>query len=270
MKKLPCRYWSEMTSKEFSRLDYEKLIAVLPVGAIEQHGPHLPVCVDTCILDGIIAHAAALLPDSLAVTFLPTIPIGKSNEHSRYPGTLSFSAETLLRMWLEIGDSIAASGVRKLLIFNSHGGQVSALDIVGRDLRVKHDMLVVTSSWFALGLPPGLFDDDEIRHGIHAGDIETSMMLKLAPGQVNKDEIACFSSLTQKLAENESLISLAPGGKLAWQAQDLNPLGACGDASKADPERGAKAIDFAAKKLIELLHDIDQFPLQQLNNKPAW
>jgi creatinine amidohydrolase len=270
MTQLPRRYWSHMTSKHFSQLDHERVIAVLPVGAIEQHGPHLPVSVDSCIIDGIIERAIPLLPDDLPVTVLPTLAIGKSNEHDQYPGTLTYSSETLIHMWMEVGASVAAAGIRKLVLFYSHGGQISVMDIVGRDLRIKHNMIVVSSNWFALGLPAGMFGADELKHGIHGGELETSMMLALAPEQVDMSEAQHFHSLTEQLAHDYRLLSLAPGGKLSWQIQDLNPLGACGDASNASAEKGEQVLDFVARRFIELLQEIDRLPLSILAQRPAW
>lgn len=266
------RFWSAMTSKEFARLAKAEVIAVLPVGAIEQHGPHLPLAVDTCILEGIINHALALLPDDddLAVTILPTQAIGKSNEHSRYPGTLTFSAETLIRSWMEIGDCIAAAGIRKLVLFNSHGGQLSIMDIVARDLRIKHAMLVISSSWFSLGLPAEITDSHEIQHGIHGGMIETAMMLHLAPDRVDMTQAENFHSLTEQLVNDYPQVSLSPGGKLAWQIQDLNPQGACGNAAAATRPMGERLVDHAARRFLELLRDVDRLPLDVLTNKPAW
>ena len=270
MTELPRRYWSEMTSLEFSRLDSEKTIALMPVGAIEQHGPHLPVVVDTCLLEGILDRAVEIMPAELPVTILPTLAIGKSNEHSRYPGTLTLSAETLMRLWLEVGACVAAAGIRKLVLYNSHGGQVSLLDVVGRELRVQHNMLVVTTSWFALGFPQELFDAAENKHGIHGGAIETSMMLQLAPELVQMQEAANFPSAAAALAETSRWLSIGPGGKLAWQTQDLNPQGACGDARVADAAKGKILIDRAAQGLIELLQDVDRLPLSTLDRDPAW
>ena len=144
MVKLPARLWQEMTTTDFAALDPERTIAVLPVAAIEQHGPHLPVSVDACINQGILDEVLRRLPDDLPVTFLPLMPIGKSNEHMAYPGTLTLSAETLIRLWTEIGESVFRAGIRKLVIVNSHGGQPQIMDIVARDLRVRLGMLVVT------------------------------------------------------------------------------------------------------------------------------
>ena len=271
MTSIPRRYWATMTSAEFSQLDCEKTIALLPVAAIEQHGPHLPVVVDTCLLEGILARALELLPEDFPLTILPTQAIGSSPEHARYPGTLSLSPETTMRLWLDIGASVAAAGLRKLVLFNSHGGQVSLLDIVGRELRVQHDLLVVHASWFSFGSPEDLFADREVRFGIHGGAIETSMMLHLAPDLVQMDKARDFKSLTEDLHERGfQRIGGGGGGKLAWQTQDLNTDGVCGDARAANAEKGKTLVDFAARRLIELLEEVDCLSPSILERDPTW
>ncbi len=137
---LPRRYWQDMTTVEVAALDHARAIALLPVAAIEQHGPHLPLAVDATINRGVLEHALTLMPDDLPVTILPALPIGKSDEHGAFPGTLSLSAETLIRLWSEVGDSVARAGVRKLVLFNSHGGQPQILDVVASGLRARHAM----------------------------------------------------------------------------------------------------------------------------------
>src|SRR5882757_9215295 len=167
------RQWVEMTTEDFQESDMASAIAILPVAAIEQHGPHLPVEVDTAINRGVLARAMELLPADLPVTVLPAMPVGKSNEHAAFPGTLTLSAETLIRLWTEIGESVAAAGIRKLVIFNSHGGQPQIMDIVARDLRARRRMLVVAVNYWGLGLPNGLFPETELTHGLHGGSVET-------------------------------------------------------------------------------------------------
>ncbi|WP_077002243.1 creatininase family protein [Variovorax sp. KK3] len=264
------RYWSDWTSEAFSRLDRSRVIAVLPVGATEQHGPHLPMSTDTATIDGMVRAALPHLPDDLPVLFLPTVAYGKSNEHSRYPGTLTISASTLIAMWMEIGDCVAKAGVRKLVLFNSHGGQMSVMDIVARDLRERHGMMVVAANWYTLGLPEGLFSAHEGRHGVHAGDLESSVMLHLTPDDVRPAEFRRFRSMTEELAEENRFLSITPSGKLGWQMHDINPQGAAGDATLATAAKGAAVLDHVGRRFTELLQEVDRFPLERLANEPAW
>lgn len=263
------RYWSDYTSEAFSRLDREQIVAVLPVGATEQHGPHLPLSVDAAVANGIVEATIEKLPASSKALFLPTQAIGKSNEHSRFPGTLTFSAQTLISMWCEIGDCVAASGVKKLMLLNSHGGQISTMDIVSRELRIRHGMMVFSVNWFGQGMPEGVYSDHEMHHGIHAGDMETSVMLELHPDLVDMGKAQNFRTLTETFANDFKHISLS-GAKPGWQIQDINPHGAAGDASAATAEKGRKTIDFAADRLVELLAEIERAPLSWLDNKTAW
>ena len=270
MKSFPSRLWSDYTSEAFSRLDRDRMIAVLPVGATEQHGPHLPMSTDTATIDGVVAATITKLPDALPVLFLPTVAYGKSNEHSRYPGTLTVSAATLTSLWMEIGACVAASGVRKFVMFNSHGGQMSVMDIVARDLRERHDLMAVAANWYTLGLPNGMFDEREMKHGIHAGDLESSIMMALAPAHVRMDKARDFSSLTETMARENRSLSITPSGKLGWQIQDLNPAGAAGNAAIASADKGLAVVDHVSSRFVELLQEIDRFDLARLANKPAW
>ena len=268
MAKLPAKLWQEMTTTDFAALDRERVVAVLPVGAIEQHGPHLPLAVDACINQGIIDEVLRRLPPDLPVTLLPLMPIGKSNEHQAFPGTLTLSAETLIRLWTEIGESVGRAGIRRLVIANSHGGQPQIMDIVSRDLRVRLGMLVVTFSYGALGRPAGLFPDSERRHGIHGGSSETSMMLHLRPDLVRDSERRNFVPISVEMERD--WVHLRPEGRIGfgWQTQDLNPEGACGNALDADAERGRLMIEYAAERFIELLREVERFPLSKLRPGP--
>jgi creatinine amidohydrolase len=169
-------FWSELKSDEFRGLDPEATIAVLPVAATEQHGPHLPVMTDTAIAQGMIALLHERLPGDLNVLVLPIQAIGKSNEHLLSPGTLSLSAETLQRVLVETGEGVYRAGLRKLVLANSHGGNASVLTTVTRELRVRLGMLVVATHWRSFGLPTGMYDAVEGRHGIHAGDIDDAVV----------------------------------------------------------------------------------------------
>lgn len=257
-------WWQDLRSPDFGGLDPERTVAVLPVGAIEQHGPHLPVATDSAIADGIVRAALGLMPAGLPVLVLPMTAVGKSNEHIDFPGTLTLSAETLGRVWYELGASVRRAGVRKLLLLNSHGGQPQVMQIVARELRIDHGMLVVAANWFSWGLPEGLFGAVEQRHGIHGGAVETSMMLALRPDLVRMEAAGDFVPVT--VADDEAyprLRALGAAG-LGWQAQDLHREGACGDAGAATAEAGRAVIQHAARCLVELLEELVRFPLDRL------
>ncbi|MEM8951231.1 MAG: creatininase family protein, partial [Pseudomonadota bacterium] len=192
-------------------------------------------------------------------------PIGKSDEHIGFGGTLTLSADTLNRAWTEIGMSVARAGIRKLVLLNGHGGQASIMDIVARELRIRERMLVMAHSWFASGLPDGLFSDGEIRFGIHAGEIETSIMLHLHPDLVAMDKAEDFEPLQASMAaDGYRRLSPVGAGRMGWKAEDLHPSGACGDAASADAARGRLLVEHAAEALAELLIEVDRFPLDQL------
>jgi creatinine amidohydrolase len=258
---MPARSWLDLTWEDFASRDMSRAIAVLPIAAVEQHGPHLPVGVDTMIAQGYLDRALPLVPDELDVLVLPIQTVGKSNEHLRFPGTLTLSAETAIRAWTEIGESVHRAGCRKLVFVNSHGGNVAVMDIVARDLRVRLDMLCVTAAWHRLGYPDGLYGADEMRHGIHAGDVETSLMLAFRPDTVRMDKAETFVPRTAAMERDLThLRAIQPVG-FGWMAQDLHPKGAMGDASAATAEKGAASADFGAAAFVELLRDVDRFGL---------
>jgi creatinine amidohydrolase len=267
------RYWADLSTRDFARLDAPATVAVLPVAAIEQHGPHLPVSVDTTLVEGIVAASLAYLPADVPVLFLPTQQVGKSNEHVRFPGTLTLSAETVIRVWMEIGECVARTGIKKLVLFNSHGGQVSIMDIVARDLRTQHDLIVFSTSWFNLPLGDavdGLFTPEEHRFGIHAGDIETSMMLALKPERVDMARARDFKSSSQERNARYPIIGNGKSAKLGWQMQDYNPAGAAGNASLATAHKGHAVVDAAARQLALMLQEIAALPLSTLVERPTF
>ena len=257
-------FWAELRSNDFRDLDPEKTIAILPVAATEQHGPHLPVMTDTAIADGMIALLKDSLPAELSVLVLPVQAVGKSNEHLLSPGTLSLSAETLQHVLVEIGEGVYRAGLRKIILANSHGGNASVLTTVARELRVRFGMLAVATHWRWFGLPDKMYDAAEARHGIHAGDIETSLMLSFRRDLVHMDEVKNFVS-TAIAMENE-FKHLGPTGSHAfgWIAQDLNTDGAVGDAGKATAEKGSKTAEHQIEGFIALLRDMTAFSLNRL------
>lgn len=272
----PSRLWSDLATTDFARLDPERTVAVLPVAATEQHGPHLPLSVDADLAEGIVAACLPHLASDLPVLFLPTQAIGFSPEHARFAGTLTLKAETVMRLWTEIGEAVADSGVKKLVLFNAHGGQVGLMDPVARDLRARRGLLVYSVNWFnlplvdALGADAGdLFSADEHRFGIHAGDIETSMMLALRPGQVRMAQARDFRSTSQDRAVTLPLLGNGRSARLGWQMQDYNPAGAVGNAAAATADKGRAVIDAAGLNLARLLQEVSGLPLSTLKDPPS-
>jgi creatinine amidohydrolase len=244
---------------------------VLPVAAIEQHGPHLPVSVDATLVDGIVAASLPHLGADLPVLFLPTQQVGKSNEHVRFPGTLTLSAETVIRIWTEIGESVARAGVRKLVLFNAHGGQVSIMDIVARELRTRCDLIVYSTNWYTLPLGAGVtgqFSAEEHRFGVHAGDMETSMKLALRPQYVDMAQARDFKSTSQERAAKFPILGNGTSAKFGWQMQDYNAMGAAGNATLATAEKGRTVVEAAGRQLALLLDEVARLPLSTLVDGP--
>jgi creatinine amidohydrolase len=270
---LPSRFWADLTSRHFAQLAasgaIDQAVAVLPVAAIEQHGPHLPVSVDTTLVNGVVNASLAHLPADLPVLFLPTQQVGKSNEHIRFPGTLTLSAQTLISVWMELGASVARAGFKKLVLLNSHGGQVSVMDIVARDLRTAHDLIVYHTSWYNLPLGEavmGQFPSEEHRFGIHAGDMETSMMLALAPQLVDMAQAKNFHSTSQDRAARYPILGNGSSAKLSWQMQDYNPQGAAGNALAATAAKGHALVNAAGMQLALMLQEVSSLPLSTLHS----
>lgn len=268
MTKLPSRFWDELTWQDFQALDRDRTVAVLPVSATEQHGPHLPLSVDSTINRGVLTRALELLPADLPVLVLPALPVGFSPEHSAFPGTLSVSASVLRRLWREIGRSVHRAGLRKLVIFNSHGGQPQVAEIVARELRAELAMMVTLAHSYGFGEPAGLFSDSEKRHGIHGGASETSQMLHLRPDLVRQHHIADFPSAAAKVEKTHRELRLTGDVSIGWQTQDLNPLGVCGDATAASAAAGRSGIEYTAQRLATLLGEISAFDLTSLKPGP--
>jgi creatinine amidohydrolase len=254
------RFWSDLKSPDFARLDVSRSMAVLPLAATEQHGPHLPLSVDTDLVNGVIAHALPHLPVALSVFFLPTQTVGRSIEHVDFTGTLTLSAAALIHAWVDLGECVSRTGINKLVLLNSHGGNVSTMDIVGRELRARFGMTVALVNTFALPMPDAvqrLFGADEPRFGVHGGDVETSMMLALHPERVDMAQAQNFASSSQQRAQNFPILGNGTSVKLAWAAQDLNPSGAAGNAAAATAEKGRAVLAASGQALAALLAEFE-------------
>jgi creatinine amidohydrolase len=265
---VPPRDWTDIHWPDVTGAGVERWIAVLPLAATEQHGPHLPVGTDVMIAQAYLGRVRELLPDSMPVTFLPVQPVGISTEHIDYPGTLTLPVETALKNWMALGISVARAGIKKLVLVTSHGGNSAAMTLVAQDLRAEYGLLAVTTGWSRFGAPNGMFSAEELRHGIHGGAIETSIMLARYPQAVRKDAIADFRSSGIAMEKDYRRLSVHRPAPLAWQAQDLHPSGAAGDATRASAEKGRQLLDHGAAAFCELLADIDKFDPEKFNARP--
>ena len=273
------RFWADWSARDFSLAQADgrlaQTVAVLPIAATEQHGPHLPQCVDTVLVDGVVACALTHLEAQLPVLFLPTQCVGLSPEHAAFPGTLTLRTETTLRLWTDIAESVAACGVRKLVLLNSHGGNVALADVVARDLRARLGLLVYRVNWFDLPWigadgqdAQALFSANEQRFGIHAGDLETSMMLALAPALVDMRQAENFVSSAEQRAHCFSVLGNGRSAKLGWQIQDYHPAGAVGNAAAASADKGRAVLDGAGRGLAQLLAELQRLPMETLRDRP--
>ena len=265
---VPPRDWIDIHWPDLAGAATARWIAVLPLAATEQHGPHLPVGTDVMIAQAYLARVRELLPETVPATFLPLQPVGISTEHIGYPGTLTLPAEIALKTWMELGISAARAGIRKLVMVTSHGGNSAAMSLVAQELRAQHRLLAVTTGWSRFGAPEGLFSAEELRHGIHGGAIETSIMLARYPQHVRRDAIADFRPASIAMEKDYRWLSAHRPAPFAWQAQDLHVSGAAGDATLASAEKGQRLLDHGARAFCELLADVDKFDPDTLSNVP--
>ncbi len=260
---LPAPRWKDNDSA-LHAADRAGWIAVLPLGAHEQHGPHLPAETDTIIAEGLVARTIERLPPGLPVTFLPVEPVGYSVEHLDFPVTRSLSYSEAVERWLGIAADLAAQGIRKLVLFNAHGGNSPLMTIVTTEARIRFNMLAVATSWTRFGQPEGFIDPRDKAIDIHGGDIETSVMLALAPDRVNMERAGRFPSRQTEFARDFRHLRAYGPHAFGWKMADLNEQGVAGDASAATAARGEQLIDHAVSGFIDLLGDVDRFDLATL------
>jgi creatinine amidohydrolase len=265
---LPPRDWTDIHWPDISAAEAARWIAVLPLAATEQHGPHLPVGTDIMIAQAYLARVRELLSDDLPATFLPLQPVGISTEHIDYPGTLTLPTEVALKTWMALGTSVARAGIKKIVMVTSHGGNSAAMTLVAQDLRASCGLLAVTTAWSRFGAPEGLFPAEELRHGIHGGAVETSIMLARYERHVRADKIADFRPASVAMEKDYRWLSAHRPAPFAWQAQDLHSSGAAGDATLASAEKGEALLDHGARAFCELLADINRFDPDTLSDGP--
>jgi creatinine amidohydrolase len=265
---LPPRDWTDIHWPDVSGGAPARWIAVLPLAATEQHGPHLPVGTDVMIAQAYLARVRELLSDDIPATFLPLQPVGISTEHIDYPGTLTLPAEVALKTWMALGMSVARAGIKKLVMVTSHGGNSAAMTLVAQDLRARCGLLAVTTAWSRLSAADGLFSAEELRHGIHGGAVETSIMLARYRQHVRAGKIADFRPASIAMEKDYRRLSAHRPAPFAWQAQDLHASGAAGDATMASAEKGEMLLDHGARAFCELLADVDKFDAETLSHGP--
>ncbi|VVT13054.1 creatininase family protein [Hoeflea sp. EC-HK425] len=249
-------WWGDFTTREFEGLDPDNTIAVLPVAATEQHGPHLPVSTDSSIMQGMLESVIDLVSADLDIRILPIQSVGKSNEHQHAPGTLTIPVTTLIDHWVELGHSVARAGIRKVVLVNSHGGNEEVMGIVARELRVRARMLAVKTSWMRFGLPTGLYSPAETSYGIHGGDVETSLMLHFQPDLVAFDKAENFVSAVSRAEAEFELLRHTGTHAFAWIASDVNPAGAVGEAALATAAKGEATARHQAEGFLKLMNDV--------------
>lgn len=260
---LPRRQWNEMTTEDVRASDTSGWVAVVPVSATEQHGPHLPLATDAIIGAGLL-HRAVALAGKIPLTVLPMQEIGASDEHIGMAGTLTLRPATLGAYLVELAEGLVRAGLRRIVFVSSHGGNNPTLDGVTRALRIQHNVLAVATSFARFGAPEGLFPPEELAVGIHAGAIETSLMLHFRPDLVRMEKATYFGSLQQELADRYRHLRAYGPVSFGWLAEDLNPEGAVGDARLATAQLGRAVAEHQAAAFAELCCEVAAFDLARL------
>ncbi len=253
------RNWEDLTTTDFADGAFRGAVAVLPLAAVEQHGPHLPLGTDAILTDGVLDAALDRLPEGVTALRLPTQRIGLSPEHVSFPGTLTLDAETVIAQWTAIGRSVARAGIRRLVLLNGHGGQTAPVDIVALRLRAELGLTVVRATYFALLVDHPEVDQRERRFGWHGGLVETALMLAIRPDLVRADRLDDFRSAAEGVAERHRVLGVEGDTGIGWMAEDLNPAGATGNAARATTEIGRRLLDGVAGRLAGLIAEVHAF-----------
>lgn len=239
-------------------------IAVLPLGATEQHGPHLPFETDTLIAEAVASRLKKHLAGELPATFLPTEPVGYSIEHMDVAGTKSLTFQEAIERWIGIGAKLSELGAKKFVMLNAHGGNSPLLTIVATELRVRHSMLAVATSWTRFGYPADIVTPQEKAIGIHGGLIETSVMLAIRPDLVDMARARDFPSAQSRFEKDFTHLRAYGPHAFGWKMSDLSLAGVAGNATAATADKGERILDHAVAGLADLMRDVAKFDLKTL------
>ncbi|MSQ86682.1 MAG: creatininase family protein [Alphaproteobacteria bacterium] len=241
-------HYAQLTQEMVSN---PQAITVIPLAAMEAHGPHLPLGTDGIIVDGILDHAAALDQSAHAVYRLPTLWLGASEEHVDHPGTLSLNAEQMISQIVAIGEGLAHCGLRRVMLFNAHGGNVAAAAIAALKLRTRFGMLVASAHWLDFGLPDGFTAPGSVMADVHGGWVETSILLHVNPQLVSKE-------LPPPAPPATPTPSLFPNGNIqwGWKTSDLAQGGYIGWPDLATAAIGRALTAHAAERLVQTLCEL--------------
>lgn len=257
------KFFPRLTTEEVKHLKKDDALIVLPIGAVEQHGPHLPIYTDTLIGEGVLIEAFELLDESDNIWMLPPIPYGKSTEHLTRSGTISLSSATLYAFVMDIAKSIQQSGFKKLLLFNTHGGNHDLLNMVARDIRVETGMMV-----FRLNPSSektnSLISEKEQQYGIHGGDVETSMVLSFKSNWVDMEK---STREFVHLPEETKHLYLKGSSYFAWVIDDISHSGVAGDATKASVEKGTLINKSVAETVVDALREMARFDIESIKSE---
>jgi creatinine amidohydrolase len=257
---MPFSFWADLNHTAFRDSALADAVAIVPVGAIEQHGPHLPLSTDAVLAEEMAREIASRVVDA-RVLVLPAVAYGKSDEHLGYQGTVSLDAETLIAILNQIGRSIARAGVRRVVFLNAHGGNVPVLQIVIRRLRVELGLFCVAAGWVSMGFPEGVVSPREAQEGIHGGLVETAAMLHFRPDLVDMSKARHFVPASAEVARSNEVLRLMGPVSAGWSIEDLHADGAAGDASAATPEIGARIVEHAAIRYARLIEEVARHDL---------
>lgn len=253
------RFLPRLTTSQIQKLPKEKTLIVLPVGAVEQHGPHLPVFTDTLLAETVLDVTCRYLPEDSSIWFLPPLPYGKSNEHCGRPGTFSLSSSTLQAVIMDLSKSVKQSGFQRLLLFTTHGGNHDLLNLMAREVRLETGLLVFRLNIGGLTIDPDLLSEKEKKFGIHGGDYETSLVMASYPEWVQEERLT--AEFPQEL-EEETYLQFQ-NGTFAWTIDDVSSSGILGDAQRASAAKGRKIYAQHGKLLASILMDMVRFEFKK-------